>query len=127
MSRRAIAAADAPPSKGGYVQALEVRGESRTLYISGQVPVASDGSVPDGFEAQAHLAWANLRAQLRAADMDLENLVKVTIYLADRAYGLPSRLVRNQVLGEIEIAQTVIIAGIFDSAWLLEIEAVAMA
>lgn len=124
--RRSIEAADAPASKGGYVQALEVQGQRRTLLISGQIPLASDGSLLEGFEAQAYQAWANLHAQLRAADMDLENLVKVTIYLADRAYGLPSRKVRNQVLGDIEVAQTVIIAGIFDAAWLLEIEAVAM-
>ncbi len=126
MKRRSVESGDAPRSKGGYVQALEVEGARRTLFVSGQVPVAGDGSVPEGFEAQAHLAWANLRAQLRAADMDLENLVKVTIYLADRALGLPSRKVRNQILGDIQVTQTVIIAGIFDAAWLLEIEAVAM-
>ncbi len=126
MKRRVIAAEDAPQSAGGYAQAIEVREASRSLYISGQIPVARDGSLPEGFEAQAHLAWNNVIAQLRAADMTLDDLVKVTIYLADRAYALPNRSVRAAVLGDRKVALTVIIADIFDAEWLLEIESIAM-
>ena len=59
--------------------------------------------------------------------MGLDNLVKVTIFLADRAYGLENREIRREVFGDRQIALTVIITGIFDAAWLLEIEAVAAA
>jgi 2-iminobutanoate/2-iminopropanoate deaminase len=125
--RRAINAIDAPQPVGGYAQAVELTGAQRLLFISGQIPVGADGGVPSGFKDQARLAWANVQGQLRAAGMGLDNLVKVTIFLADRAYGLENREVRREVFGDRQIALTVIIAGIFDAAWLLEIEAVAAA
>ena len=41
MQRRDINAADAPAPAGQYTQAVEVTGASRTLYLSGQVGIAS--------------------------------------------------------------------------------------
>jgi enamine deaminase RidA (YjgF/YER057c/UK114 family) len=70
---------------------------------------------------------ANVEAQLRAAGMSLDNLVKVTTFLSDRRYGMENRAVRMEVLGERRPALTVVITGIFDDAWLIEIEAVAAA
>jgi len=112
---------------GGYAQAFEVTGAQRLLLISGQVPVAVDGTLPAGFEAQCRQAWANVEAQLRAAGMTLDNLVKVTTFLANRDDGVANRQVRQAVLGDRTPALTVIVAGIFDAAWLVEIEAVAAA
>jgi len=109
----------------GYSQALEVSGHTRTLFISGQIPVAADGSVPGDFEAQCRLAWRNVEAQLEAAGMTFDNLVMHRTYLSDRRYTLLNRAVRNEVLGGRETALTVVIAGIFDDSWLLEIEAIA--
>ena len=109
----------------GYSQAVEVAGHTRMLFVSGQIPVGVDGTVPDGFEAQCRLAWGNVEAQLMAAGMTLDNLVMHRTYLADRRYTALNRSVRSEVLGRRETALTVVIAGIFDEAWLLEIEAVA--
>jgi 2-iminobutanoate/2-iminopropanoate deaminase len=127
MRSRAINAPDAPAPIGGYSQALEVAGAERLLFISGQIPATSDGAVPAGFAEQCRLIWRNIEAQLRAAGMGLDNLVKVTIYLSDRRYAAENRAVRREVLGERAPALTVIIAEIFDPAWLLEIEAIATA
>lgn len=127
MKRREINAPDAPQPVGGYTQALEISGASRILFISGQIPSSRDGDVPGDFEAQARLVWANIIAQLGAADMTLDNLVKVTYFLSDRKHIPDYRRVRQEILGERRIALTTIITGIFDEAWLLEIEAVAAA
>ncbi len=127
MKTRTIDAADAPRAAGGYAQALEVSQATRSLFVSGQIPVSVEGEVPESFEEQARLAWSNVEAQLRAADMSLDNLVKATIFLSDRSHALANRAVRAEVLGDRRIALTVVICGIFDSAWLLEIEALAMA
>jgi 2-iminobutanoate/2-iminopropanoate deaminase len=127
MKRIAINAPDAPQPAGGYAQAIEVTGATRTLYVSGQIPATTDGSVPESFEAQARLAWHNVIAQLRAAAMTLDHLVKVTIFLSDRKYIADYRRVRNEVLEGRQIALTTIITGIFDERWLLEIEAIAAA
>jgi enamine deaminase RidA (YjgF/YER057c/UK114 family) len=127
MKMKPINAPDAPQPLGGYVQAMEVIGATRTLYISGQIPQAADGSVPQRFEDQARLVWENVIAQLHAADMTLDNLVKVTIFLSDRKYTADYRKVRQEVLQGRQIGLTTIITGIFDEKWLLEIEAIAAA
>jgi enamine deaminase RidA (YjgF/YER057c/UK114 family) len=85
-----------------------------------------DGQVPPDFAGQCRLAWANVTAQLRAAGMDIRNLAKVTIFLSDRRYAVENRAIRNEVLQGHAPALTVIITGIFDEAWLLEIEALAV-
>ena len=127
MQIRRVNAETALVPTTGYSQALEVSGHTRMLFISGQIPVAADGGVPEDFEAQCRLAWKNVEAQLTAAGMTLENLVMHRTYLADRHYTTLNRAVRKEVLGDRETALTVVIAGIFDEAWLLEIEAVAAA
>lgn len=127
IEKRAINAEDAPAPAGGYSQAVEVSNANRILYISGQIPVCSQGEVPEGFSDQARLVWRNIESQLRAAGMSLDNLVKVTIFLSDRQFSDENRIVRKEILGERTPAMTVIITGIFDSAWLLEIEAIASA
>ena len=112
---------------GGYAQVCEVSGAQRLAFVSGQIPQALDGNVPQVFDEQCRQVWRNIEAQLAAADMTLANLVKVTTYLSDRKYNLANRTIRNEVLGDHSPALTVIIAGIFDSEWLLEIEAIAAA
>ncbi|PWV99263.1 enamine deaminase RidA (YjgF/YER057c/UK114 family) [Hoeflea marina] len=127
MEKRRINAAGAPQPSGGYAQAIEISGAGRMLFVSGQIPVAADGKVPESAEDQMRLAWANVRAQLEAADMKLSDLVKVTIYLADRGDREANRVIRKEVLGELQPALTVVIVGIFDEAWKVEIEAIAAA
>ena len=116
-----------PPVEGSYPQAVEVTGASRWLYLSGQIPVAPDGSLAEDFTAPCEQVWDNIETQLAAAGMTLDNLVKVTTFLSDRRFALENREVRVRRLAGRQPALTVIVAGIFDQAWLVEIEAVAAA
>ena len=116
-----------PPVEGSYTQAVEVTGPSRWLYLFGQIPVAPDGSLPTDFTGQCDRVWDNIETQLAAAGMTLDNLVKVTTFLSDRRYALENREVRVRRLAGRQPALTVIVTGIFDEAWLVEIEAVAAA
>jgi enamine deaminase RidA (YjgF/YER057c/UK114 family) len=122
MKRRAIS-----PTGLAYAAAHEVEGASRWLYVSGQVPEDADGRTPEGFGDQCRLAWANVEAQLAAAGMGLDDLVKVTVFLADRRYRQENSAIRREVLGDRSPALTIIIAGVYEERWLLEIEAVAAA
>jgi enamine deaminase RidA (YjgF/YER057c/UK114 family) len=127
MERRNLASRQAPAAAGGYAQAVEVSGTERILFISGQVPLDLAGNCPASFADQCRQAWSNLEAQLRAADMSFDNLVKVTIFLSDRRHAAENRDIRQAVLSARTPALTVIITGIFDETWLLEIEAIAAA
>ena len=87
--------------------------------------------MPGGIEDQCRPVWANLTAALTAAHaaagMDVTNLVKVTTYLGDHQYAGVNTVVRAEVLGGHRPALTVVVAGIWDPAWLIEIEAIAAA
>ncbi|MBD9373526.1 RidA family protein [Rhizobium sp. ARZ01] len=125
MKRENINAKNAPDPHGGYSQAVKLDEYRQLVLISGQIPVDTDDKVPDGFEAQARQVWRNVEAQLKAAGMEKSDLVKVTTYLADRQYATQNREIRSEFLGSIAPALTVVICGIFDDRWLLEVEAVA--
>ena len=127
MKMNSINSPPAPQPAGGYSQALEVVGAQRLLFVSGQIPQTVAGEIPTDFTAQARLAWRNVLAQLEAAGMTAGNLVKVTVFLSSREFALANREIRQEVLGSHSPALTVIITGIFDEKWLLEIEAAAAA
>ena len=60
MQRRNINAPNAPAPAGAYSQAVQATGGTHTLWISGQVGAAIDGTVPVDALAQAKLAGASL-------------------------------------------------------------------
>jgi 2-iminobutanoate/2-iminopropanoate deaminase len=127
MQRRDLNAPDAPLPAGAYTQAVEVSGATRTLYISGQVGQRMDGAFPDDIVEQSRLAWQNLEAQLKAAGMTLDNLVKVTTILPNRGDLAAARETRGEVLGDRKPASTLIVGGLASPAWKIEIEGVAVA
>ncbi len=128
LSRRLINAPDAPQTlHRRYSNAVEVSGAQRTLHISGQIPTDADGVAPKDFETQARLAWGNVERQLKAAGMTLDNLVKVTVFLAGYEYRDDNARVRWEVMGDRMVALSTVIAGPYDPAWLIEIEATAVA
>lgn len=127
LKLRPLTGDGSPPVQGSYPQAVEATGATRWLFLSGQIPVAPDGSLATDFRAQCEQVWSNIETQLAAADMTLDNLVKVTTFLSDRRHALENREVRIARLAGRQPALTVIVAGIFDESWLVEIEAVAAA
>lgn len=125
MTIKRINSPDGAPAVGSYVQALEVSQTTRRLYISGQAPMTPEGIVPDTFKGQAEAVWRNILAQLHAADMSAENLVKATTFLSDRKFRTENREVRDSILNGHTFALTVVLAGMFDDGWFLEIDAIA--
>jgi 2-iminobutanoate/2-iminopropanoate deaminase len=125
MKKLPLNASKAPMPVSKYAQAMKVSDATEWVFVSGQIPVTTAGDVPASFMDQAKLVWANVMAQLDAAGMTADNLIKVTIYLCDRKYALENRQARELALGDRTPALTCIITGIFDNAWLLEIEAIA--
>lgn len=126
MHSRIVASPEVPPTRG-YAAAVEVVDATRWLFVSGQIPALKDGTVPDGFEAQCRACWRNVLAQLAAAGMGPDNIVKVTAFLTDASFTPVARAVRAEMLGGREVAATTVVAGLLDTGWLIEIEAVAAA
>lgn len=66
---------------GSYSHQIEIRGNERLLVISGQVGMKEDGTVPDDPVEQIDIAFENIRRNLRAANMDIKDIIKITYYL----------------------------------------------
>ena len=82
MARTVVKTDKAPMPLGPYNQAI-VAGD--TIYVAGQGPAdPSTGKISKGsFEEQAALTLQNIQAILEAAGSGLQDVVKVTVYLAD--------------------------------------------
>jgi len=82
MTKQAIHSPDAPAAIGPYSQAIRT---GDTLWMSGQIPLdpATMAIVDGGIEAQAARVIDNMQAVLKAAGGDLDDIVKLSILLAD--------------------------------------------
>jgi enamine deaminase RidA (YjgF/YER057c/UK114 family) len=115
----------APPA-GRYTTAIEVPPNARWLHISGLVGMEKDGSVPPGIEAQVENIWRNMKAVLADADMTLDDIVKVTIFLTKPENIGPYRDARDRWMGDARPASTlVVVSQLVRPEWLCEVEAVA--
>jgi enamine deaminase RidA (YjgF/YER057c/UK114 family) len=86
-----------------------------------------DGTIPNDLVEQSRLAWQNLEAKLQAAGMTLDNLVKVTTILPNQGDVAAAREGRSKVLGDRRPASTLIVGGLADPAWKIEVEGIAVA
>ena len=75
----------APAAIGPYSQAID--SGAGLVFVSGQLPIdPSTGAFPSGGVAeQTRQSLLNARAILQAAGLDLANVVKTTVFLADMA------------------------------------------
>ena len=114
-----------PPYRA-YSHAIEVRGESRLLFISGLNGYERDGStMPESFEEQADLIWGHMRNILASAGMDFGNIVSLRTYLSDPMYDEQNVRMRMKYLGTHRPASTVVCSTLLEAKWKLEMEAVA--
>lgn len=125
MKRKSINSSNAPSVVGGYSQAVDISDFDRLVFVSGQVPETHDGELSHSFKTQARQVWKNIEAQLVDCEMTRDDIVKVTMYLANRKHILENREIRDEFFGELKPALTVIFADIFDEKWLLEVEVIA--
>lgn len=99
------------------------------VFVSGQVAVdealATVGG--DDFEAQARRAFTNLSTVLVNAGSGLAHVIKVSIYVTDIGV-LPTIVaLRREFFTEPYPADTILqVASLADSAWQVEIDAVAL-
>jgi reactive intermediate/imine deaminase len=79
-----ISTDNAPSAIGTYSQAVKV---NNTVYLSGQIPLipATMTVVSDDFTEQTHQVFKNLVAVCEAAGGNINDMVKVNIFMMDLA------------------------------------------
>lgn len=82
MDREVIQTDDAPQAIGTYSQAIKV---GHTVYLSGQIPLVPKTMelIEGSIEMQIRRVFDNLQAVARAAGGDLQDLVKLNVFLID--------------------------------------------
>lgn len=110
-----------------YAQAIEATEVQRMLFISGTMGLEPDGQLAEGFEAQCDRVWKNIEATLKSANMEFTNLTKLTVWLARREDWQLAARIRQWYLGDHKVAMSVVEVGFVDPAWLIEVEAIAVA
>ena len=82
MSKQPVHSDNAPAAIGTYSQAIR---SGDLVFMSGQIPLdpATMEFVEGDFEARARQVFDNLRAVAEAAGGDLDQVVKLTIFLTD--------------------------------------------
>jgi 2-iminobutanoate/2-iminopropanoate deaminase len=114
------------PVPATYSHAVAVPADAHIVYVAGQVGRRSDGTIPKGIEAQTRVVFENLRCVLHSAGLALEDLVKTTVFLTDRADQTIFMSVRSEILGSNKPASTLVyVSGLASTEFCVEIEAVA--
>ena len=85
MAKQAIHTGDAPEAIGTYSQAIKV---GKTLFISGQIPLepGTMNIVDDDIRGQTHRVFNNLAAVAREGGGNLDDVVKLTVFLTDLSH-----------------------------------------
>ena len=110
---------------GAYVHALEVRDPERLLFVAGTIGLDPAGVPAPTLAGQLELIWSNISAILASADMTVDNIVRVTSYLRDAAFGAENGAARAAALGGRLVPSTAVVAPTLVSDWLVEIEVIA--
>ena len=79
-----------------------------TIWVSGAIGVAADGTIPADVGEQAELALASIDACLKAAGAGAEHVVKVNVYLTDVNDRKAINPARKRYFGEHRPASTLV-------------------
>ena len=109
----------------GYSRAV-VAGDP--VYVAGTAPIPADGCDPpeSGFE-QTMLCLEIVKGALERAGSRLEEVVRTCVYLTDASAFDEMARAHGEVFRDIRpVNTTVVIAGLVDPRWLLELDVVAV-
>ena len=109
---------------GSYSHQIEVTGNERLLVLSGQVGMRQDGTVPEDPLEQIDVAFENIFRNLRAAGMEVSDLVKITYYLVGEIDTAKRReVVLSKLQGNQPCSTLLFVAGLASPIYKVEIDA----
>ncbi len=109
---------------GSYTHQIEIAGNERVLILSGQVGIREDGSVPEDPIEQIDVALENVFRNLRAANMDVKDIVKLTYYLVGEMDTTKRReLTASKLRGHKPCSTLVYVAALASPIYRVEIDA----
>jgi 2-iminobutanoate/2-iminopropanoate deaminase len=111
---------------GSYSHQIEISRNERLLVISGQVGMSEDGTIPDDPFEQIDLAFENIFRNLRAANMDVKDIIKITYYLVGEIDTAKRReVVLSKLQGHQPCSTLLYVAALASPAFRVEIDTLA--
>ena len=111
---------------GPYSHTAVVEGGSELVFISGQVGMRADGSIPAGFAEQVELTFENLKACLTAHGLGVDAVVKLGVFVVPGQDFQLLRAARERHFGAHRPTSTsVFVPQLASPKFLVEIEAIA--
>jgi len=108
---------------GSYSHQIEISNE-HLLVISGQVGMRQDGTIPDDPFEQIDLAFENIFRNLRAANMDVKDIIKLTYYLVGEFDTAKRReVILSKLQGHQPCSTLLYVAALASPAFRVEIDA----
>ena len=108
---------------GSYSHQIEISNE-RLLVISGQVGMRPDGTIPEDPFEQMDLAFENIFRNLRAANMAVKDIIKLTYYLVGEIDTTKRRqVVLSKLAGHQPCSTLLYVAALASPAFRVEIDA----
>jgi enamine deaminase RidA (YjgF/YER057c/UK114 family) len=108
----------------GFSRAIRV---GRAVYVSGTAPIWPDGSCDPDPEVQARRCFALIVAALADAGAGTEHVVRSRMFITDASHADAVGRAHSAVFGGVRPAATmVVVAGLIDPRWKVEIEVDAM-
>jgi len=108
---------------GSYSHQIEIKGNERVLVLSGQVGMREDGTVPDDPIEQINVAFENIFRNLRAANMGVKDIIKLTYYLVGEFDTAKRReLVASKLQGHKPCSTLLFVAGLASPIYKVEID-----
>lgn len=124
MDRKLVASGSPFEATIGFSRAVRV---GERVLVSGTAPVWPTGEVDPDPAAQARRCFEIILAALAEAGAGAADVVRTRMYLTDPAHAKAVGAVHGELFGDIRPAATmVIVAGLLDPRWLVEIEAEAL-
>ena len=105
----------------GYSRAVVANG---TVHVSGTAPIPRDGATPEGAYEQARLCLEIIGGALASAGASFDDVVRTRIYVTDASEWEEVGRAHGEVFSQIRPASSmVVVAGLLDPRWRVEIEA----
>ena len=112
---------------GAYAHTAVVSAGTELVFISGQVGMRPDGSIPTSLAEQAEWVFKNVQCCLAAHGIGVEAVVKLTSFLVSGQDVQIMRGARQRCFGDHRPASTaVFVPQLVNPAFLLEVEAIAV-
>ena len=115
---------DVHPPLGSYSHQIEITGNERLLILSGQVGIRPDGTLPEDPFEQLEVAFENILRNLQAAQMGVQDLLKLTYYVVGEMDTVKRReLIASKLQGHKPCSTFLYVAALASPIYKVEIDA----